>query len=136
MKKFLAGVLTGILLVLFGVAAYGWLTSRSAKSPTEIAFDQALTLIRNKEIKELTVRQDSLEIWMRDNEERIAKLDASDSTRDQIYAAAKETDTKINLEQSSSGVGWLILIQALPFLMLSFVVGSVVTGLFLPSKRG
>jgi cell division protease FtsH len=66
----------------------------------------------------LTVRQDALEITTKGDQKYTAKLDASDSTRDQIYAAAKETDTKINLEQPSSGIGWLLLIQALPFLLL------------------
>jgi ATP-dependent Zn protease len=59
-----------------------------------------------------------LELVSKTNEKFTAKLDASDSTRDQIYAAANETGTTIKLEPASSGWGWLLLINALPFLLL------------------
>jgi cell division protease FtsH len=105
-------IISSALLVVW------YIQSKQVKPAAEISFDKALTLIKNKEAQELTVRQDSLELTTKGSEKLTAKLDASDSTRDQIYAAAKETDTKINLEQPSSGIGWLLLIQALPFLLL------------------
>ena len=52
------------------------------------------------------------------NEKFTTRLDGSDSTRDQIYAAANETDTKINLEPASSGLWLIVLVNALPFLLL------------------
>ena len=72
-----------------------------------------MTQIRNKDIKEVTVKQDTLELVNKSDVKMSARLDASDATRDQIYAAAKETDTVINLEPPSSGLGWQVLINAL-----------------------
>ncbi|MCC7306764.1 MAG: ATP-dependent zinc metalloprotease FtsH, partial [Acidobacteria bacterium] len=66
----------------------------------------------------LSIKQDSLDLVTKTDEKYTAKLDGSDSTRDQIYAAAQGTDAEIKLESPSSGLGWLILIQALPFLLL------------------
>lgn len=95
-----------------------YLQGKQSKPPQELSFDAALTQIKNKDIKELTVKQDSLEMVDKSDARLSAKLDASDSTRDQIYAAANETGTKINLEPQSTGWGWIFLIQALPFLLL------------------
>jgi len=111
-------VLLWLMIISSALLVVWYIQSKQVKGPTEVSFDRALTYIKNKEVQELTVRQDALEITTKGNEKFTAKLDASDSTRDQIYAAAKETDTKINLEQPSSGIGWLLLIQALPFLLL------------------
>ena len=77
-----------------------------------------MTQIKNKDIKEVTVKQDTLELTNKSDVKFTAKLDASDSTRDQIFAAAKETDTVIKLEPPSSGLGWLVLVNALPFILL------------------
>ena len=94
------------------------LQSKQTKAPADLSFDQALTNLRNKDVKEAVIRQDSLEITNKSDEKFTAKLDPSDSTRDQIYAAAKDTGAKITLEPASSGIGWLVLINALPFLLL------------------
>ncbi len=95
-----------------------FLQSKQGNNPKELSFDKALTYIKNKEVSDVTVRQDLLEMTTKNNEKFTANLDSSDSTRDQIYAAAKETDTKINLAPAASGWGWLLLINALPFLLL------------------
>ncbi len=106
-------------LIISTALAFVWfLQSRQTKGPEELSFDAALTQIKNKDIKSLTVRQDTLELVNKSDAKFSAKLDSSDSTRDQIYAAANQTDTKILLEPASNGLGWLILIQALPFLLL------------------
>ena len=86
--------------------------------PKELSFDAAMTQIKNKDIKELTVRQDTLELVNKSDVKFSSRLDLSDSTRDQIFAAAKETDTKITLEPPSSGLGWQILVTLLPFILL------------------
>jgi cell division protease FtsH len=95
-----------------------FLQSKQTAGPKELSFDKAMTQIKNKEVTEATIRQDTLELVSKTNEKFIAKLDSSDSTRDQIYAAANETGTTIKLEPASSGWGWLLLINALPFLLL------------------
>ncbi len=95
-----------------------FLQSKQTAGPKELSFDKAMTQIKNKEVTEATIRQDTLELVSKTNEKFTAKLDSSDSTRDQIYAAANETGTTIKLEPASSGWGWLLLINALPFLLL------------------
>ena len=95
-----------------------YLQGKQSKQPQELSFDAALAQVKNKDIKELTIKQDSLELVDKSDAKLSAKLDSSDSTRDQIYAAATETGTKINLEPQSTGWGWIFLIQALPFLLL------------------
>ncbi len=95
-----------------------FLQSKQTAGPKELSFDKAMTQIKNKEVTEATIRQDTLELINKTNEKFTAKLDSSDSTRDQIYAAANETGTTIKLEPASSGWGWLLLINALPFLLL------------------
>lgn len=97
-----------------------FLQSKQGKNPQEISFDKALTYLKNKDVNEAVIRQDTLELTTKNNNEKFtAKLDSSDSTRDQIYAAAKDSpETKITLEPASSGWGWILLINALPFLLL------------------
>lgn len=107
------------LMIISSALLFVWfLQSKQTKNPSDLSFDKALTYIKNKEVTELIVRQDTLELTTKGNEKFTTKLDGSDSTRDQIYAAAKETETKISLEPASSGWGWLVLINALPFLLL------------------
>jgi len=106
-------------MIISSALVFVWfLQSRQTKPAQELSFDAALTQIKNKDIKELTVRQDTLELVNKSDVKLVAKLDTSDSTRDQIFAAANETETKINLEPPSSGLGWIVLIQALPFVLL------------------
>lgn len=106
------------LIISSALLLVWYLNGKQAKPPQELSFDAALTQVKNKDIKELTIKQDSLELVDKSDAKLSAKLDASDSTRDQIYAAATETGTKINLEPPSTGWGWFVLIQALPFLLL------------------
>ncbi|CAA9417399.1 MAG: Cell division protein FtsH [uncultured Pyrinomonadaceae bacterium] len=96
-----------------------FLQSKQTTAPKELSFDKATTLIKNKEASEVTVRQDTLELVSKANNEKFtAKLDSSDATREAILAAANETGTTIKLEPASTGWGWLLLINALPFLLL------------------
>ncbi len=115
-------VLLWLMIISSALLFFWFIQNKQAKPPTDLSFDQALTHLRNKDIKEATIRQDSLELTTKSDEKFTAKLDLSDSTRDQIYAASKDTDAKINLEPASSGVFWLVLINALPFLMLIGIV--------------
>src|SRR4051794_37306065 len=86
-----------------------YLQTKQSQPPKELTFDAALTQIRNKEIRDITIKQDTLELTSKAGDKAVAKLDTSDETRKQIYAAANETDTSIKLEAPSSGLGWLVL---------------------------
>ena len=107
------------LMIISSALFLVWiLQSRQTKPAQDLSFDQALARITNKEVAETTVRQDSLELTTKSNEKFTVKLDSSDAARKAILDAAKETGTAINLEPASSGIGWLVLINALPFLLL------------------
>ena len=107
------------LIIISSALVFVWYLQQGQKTPPkDLSFDQALTQIRNKDIKEILVKQDSLELTSKTDAKMTARLDASDSTRDQIFAAAKDTDTIVKLEPPSSGLGWLVLVNALPFILL------------------
>jgi hypothetical protein len=102
-------------MIISSALVFVWyLQAKQTKPPQELSFDAALTQIKNKDIKEVTVKQDTLELTNKSDVKFTARLDASDSTRDQIYLAANQTDTVIKLEPPSSGLGWLVLVNALP----------------------
>jgi cell division protease FtsH len=106
-------------MIISSALIFVWyLQSKQTTPPKELSFDAALTQIRNKDIKEVTIKTDSMELINKGDVKMSAKLDGSDATREQIYQAAAETDTVIKLEPASSGFGWLLLINALPILLL------------------
>ncbi|MEO7539501.1 MAG: ATP-dependent zinc metalloprotease FtsH [Pyrinomonadaceae bacterium] len=107
------------LMIISSALVFVWyLQAKQTAPPKELSFDAAMTQIKNKDVKEVTVKQDTLELVNKSDVKFTARLDASDSTRDQIFLAAKETDTVIKLEPPSSGLGWLVLVNALPFILL------------------
>jgi cell division protease FtsH len=111
-------------MIISSALLFVWyLQTKQTTPPKELSFDAALTQTRNKDIKEITVKQDSLELVNKSDVKFVARLDSSDSSRDQIHAAAKdpvtgEYHTQVKLEPASQGYGWLILINALPFILL------------------
>ncbi|CAN5187526.1 hypothetical protein BH20ACI2_BH20ACI2_19600 [soil metagenome] len=106
-------------MIISSALVFVWyLQTKQTTTPKELSFDAALTQIKNKDIKEYTVKADSLEMINKSDVKSTTKLDASEAARSEIQAAAKETDTKINLEQPGSGIGWQILITLLPFILL------------------
>ena len=107
------------LMIISSAMLLVWfLQSNKSANPKELSFDQAITQIKNKDTKEITVRQDILELTSKSDEKFTAKIDASDAARNEILATAKESGTTVKLEPASSGWGWLVLINALPFLLL------------------
>ncbi|HVF48099.1 MAG TPA: ATP-dependent zinc metalloprotease FtsH [Pyrinomonadaceae bacterium] len=111
-------VLLWLMIISSALVFVYYLQTKQTTPPKELSFDEALTQIKNKDIKEITIKQDTLELTDKTDRKFSAKLDASDSTRKEIYAAKEGTDTKVKLEQPSSGLGWLVLINALPFILL------------------
>jgi cell division protease FtsH len=107
------------LMIISSAMLFVWfLQGRQGKNPTEKSFDQAITYIRNKEASEIAIKQDSLEITDKSNNKFYTKIDGKDATLGIIHKAADESGTKVNLEPASSGYFWILLINALPFLLL------------------
>jgi len=95
-----------------------FLQNKHDKNPQELSFTQALTQVRNKDIKEITLKQNVLELVDKNGVKFTANLDASDAPRDSILKAADEAGTTVNLEPASSGWGWILIINALPLLLI------------------
>ncbi len=111
-------VLMWLMIISSAMLLVWFLQSNKGKNPQELSFDQAITRIKDKDAKEITVRQDILELVSKSDEKFTSKLDSSDATREDILKTAKEAGTTVKLEPASSGWGWLVLINALPFLLL------------------
>jgi len=106
-------------MIISSALVFVWfLQTKQTTAPAELSYSAAMTQIKNKDIKEITVKADSLELIDKNGVKSTARLDASDATRTQIYAAANETGTEIKLETQSTGIGWQILLTLLPFILL------------------
>ena len=106
-------------MIISSALVFVWfIQTKQTTAPAELSFNVAMTQIKNKDIKEITVKADSLELVDKNGVKSMARLDTSDATRDQIFTAANTTDTVVKLEAPSTGMGWQILITLLPFILL------------------
>jgi cell division protease FtsH len=115
------------LLIISTALAFVWfLQSKQGKTPQELAINEAVSRIDNKDFKEAAFKQSSVEFTDVNGNKFVTSL-GSDATRellvkkvDEFNNANKGTAASIKSteEPISSGLGWLILIQALPFLLL------------------
>ncbi len=112
-------------MIISSALLFVWfLQSKQSANPEEISFDKALTFIQNKDITAASVKQSQLELEDKNGKKYITPLDASDATREVILGAInkvnaeKPNSIKTELEQASSGWFWIVLLNALPFLLL------------------
>lgn len=113
------------LMIISSAMLFVWfLQSKQTKSPEELSLDQVVTRIDNKQVKEANFKQSQVEITDNDGKKYFANL-GSDPTRESLLGTIKEYNKvnssapiKYNEEPVSSGWGWIVLIQALPFLLL------------------
>jgi cell division protease FtsH len=113
------------LVIISGALSFVWfLQSRQTKPAQDLSIDMAVTRIQNKDFKEALFRQSSVEFTDQANNKFVTKI-GSDPTRELLVTTVNKFNdenpgSKIltNEEEASSGLGWLILIQALPFLLL------------------
>jgi cell division protease FtsH len=112
-------IISGSLLFVY------FLQGRASTNPQELSLDQVNTRIENKEIKEAYFKQSQVELTDSNGTKFFATL-GSDATRESLIKQLKEfndknagsSQVKYNEEPQSSGLFWIILIQALPFLLL------------------
>lgn len=93
------------------------------KSPAELTVDKAITQIKNKEIQEVYSKPSQVELLDKSNNKFYVNV-GSDVAHEAIYKAVDEVNAaapssiKYTEEPASSGYFWLLLINALPFLLL------------------
>ncbi len=104
------------------VFAY-FLQGNKGKNPQELTVDQAQTRIKNKDIKKAFFKASQVE-WTDGGGNKFFTTIGSDATRESLQ---KDIDDVNNASQNyiettdeaqSSGWGWILLINALPFLLL------------------
>jgi cell division protease FtsH len=111
-------LISGALLLVY------YLQGKQTKAPEEMSIDMAVTRIDNKEFKEAFFKQSGVE-FTDVNNNKFATTVGSDATRELLVNRVAEFNkenpaAKIQTkeEQVSSGLGWIFLIQLLPFLLL------------------
>jgi hypothetical protein len=127
-KNFILGVLTGIFLCAAAGAAWFYLPSAfSQKPPQDLAIDQAVTRINNKDFREANFKMSEVEFidaggakWITavgSEPSREALLRAiGDFNRSNPGATIKTTESS-----ASTGYGWVFLIQFAPLVMLGLL---------------
>jgi cell division protease FtsH len=113
------------LVIISGALSFVWfLQSRQTKAAQDLSIDMAITRIQNKDFKEALFKQSAVEFTDQSGAKWVTKV-GSDPTRTLLVNTVnkfndenKSSQIVTNEEEPSNGLGWLILIQALPFLLL------------------
>ena len=113
------------LMIISSAFLFVYMIQRAQnKNPQDLSFDQALTRINNKDVSEVNIKGDTIELVDKTNSRFTVKYDGSDATKSLILAPINEINKtapgsiKLNVEQQTTGYFWFFLIQALPFLLL------------------
>jgi len=113
------------LVIITGALSFVWfLNNKQTKAPQELTINEAGTRIEDKQFTEASFKASAVEFTDKDKNKFITTI-GSDATREMLLKKVDEFNRtnpaiaiKTNEEAASSGLGWLILIQALPFLLL------------------
>jgi cell division protease FtsH len=111
-------LISGALFIVY------YLQGKQTKAPEKLSIDLAQTRIANKEFKEALLKQTSVEFTDLNGNKFVTVL-GSDPTREMITKSINEFNQQnpasqivTNEEEPSTGFGWLLVIQLLPFLLI------------------
>jgi cell division protease FtsH len=100
------------------------LQTKPAAPSTELSLDQVITRIQDKQVKQVNFKQAQVEVIGIDDKTYFASI-GSDATRASLVTVIDEHNkanatsiVKYTEEPASSGFGWLLLLNMLPFLLL------------------
>ena len=117
-------VLLWLMIISSSLLFVYFLQSKQGKNPSDLTVDSALTRIKNKDFKEAYFRQSQIEFKDANGAVFVTTV-GSDPMRETILkavtdfnAANESAPIKTSEEATSSGWGWILLINALPFLLL------------------
>ena len=112
------------MIIACALSFVWFLQSKQGKAAADLSIDMAVTRIDNKEFKEALFKQSSVEFTDMSGNKFVTKI-GSDPTRELLTTTVNEFNKQnpsnkilTNEEEASSGVGWILLINALPFLLL------------------
>ena len=112
------------MIISVALVLVWYLQTKQQKNPQELAINDAVTRINDKFFKEANFKQSQVEF--KDNSGGVwVTTIGSEAVREMLLKKITDfndtnptTPIKANEEASSSGWGWLVLINALPFLLL------------------
>ncbi len=111
-------IITGALSFVY------FLNNKQTKPAQELTINEAGQRIEDKSFTEASFKTSAVEFTDKDKNKFVTTI-GSEATREMLLKKVDEYNKanpaiaiKTNEEASSSGLGWLILIQALPFLLL------------------
>ncbi len=111
-------LISGALLLVY------YLQGKQTKAAEKLSIDLAVTRLENKEFKEVLFKQQAAEFTDVNGNKFVTTL-GSDPTRELLVNKVQEfnksntgSTVAMNEEEASSGLGWIFLIQLLPFLLL------------------
>lgn len=125
-----------ILIGLF----WGLKTYNTDKKQREISIQEAFQKINSEQIISATFKNSTVVIEDT-NGEKFISIDASDSTREVFMEAIKQHNIanskypiRIEMKPASSGWGWLVLINALPFAFILCSIFAVIAAFFIGKR--
>jgi cell division protease FtsH len=112
-------------MIIFSALVLVWfINNKSNKPPQELTIDLAMTRINNKEFKEANFKQSQVEFTDSNGAKWITTI-GSDPTREALLKSVNDFNVqnqsatiKTSEESASTGYGWLVIIQLLPFVLL------------------
>ena len=113
-----------LMIISVALVLVWYLQSKQQKNPQELPINEAIARINDKAFKEANFKQSQVEFKDANGNLWVTTI-GSDATREMLLKKIDDVNKdnvsatiKTNEEASSSGWGWLVLINALPFLLL------------------
>jgi cell division protease FtsH len=112
-------------MIISSALLFVWfLQSKQGKTPQDLTIDAAITRINNKDFKEAFFKASQVEFVDQKGDKFVTTI-GSDPTREMLLNTIKthnsanpSSEIKYKEDEPSSGWGWLLVIQILPFLLL------------------
>jgi cell division protease FtsH len=112
------------MIISLALVFVWFLQSKQTKSAQDLTIDNAITRIDNKDFKAAAFKQSQVEFTDLNGAKYVTVI-GSDATREMLLKKIVDfngqnpsTPITTDEEAASSGIGWLVLINALPFLLL------------------
>ncbi|HKX82818.1 MAG TPA: AAA family ATPase, partial [Pyrinomonadaceae bacterium] len=117
-------VLLWLMIISSALVLVWFLQSKQTKPAQDLTIDMAITRIDNKEFTEAAFKQSSVEFTDAGGNKFVTTIGRETTGElllkkiDEFNRANPANVVKVSEEPASNGMGWLILINALPFLLL------------------
>ena len=118
-------ILLWLMIISSALLFVYFIQRNQGKSPEKVSYDLGLKRIKDKEIGEVFVKQNTIELTDRNQNKSYIDIDSSETSKEGVTSVVSkmndespQSPIKLNFEQASSGIFWVVLMNALPFLLL------------------